>query len=154
MAYTAEQREEAFDNILKRVIAGEPLRRILKEMRIGINTFYLWCDRSDKYRERYARATDLRAEKIFEEILEIADDSTLDELVTEKGIQFNQEFAARSRIRIDARKWVLGKMRPTKYGDKLDITSDGEKLQMPVITGMIIKNEIASDESSNEEYDL
>ena len=32
------------------------------------------------------------------------------------------------RLQIDARKWVLAKMNPKKYGDKVDLTSDGEKL--------------------------
>lgn len=155
MAYTVEEREQAFKKVANRIQNGEALRNILKDMRLGVNTFYAWLDKYEDLRERYARATDIRADKIFEEIIAIADDSTHDELITEKGVQFNSEYARRSQIRIDARKWVLGKMRPSKYGDKLDITSGNEKMHIPAITGMIIKNEIPADSNGDDsEYDL
>jgi hypothetical protein len=130
MAYSPAQREKIFTAIVKRIQNGEALRVILDDIEIPIdqNTFYRWCDKDADFRERYTRATDIRADRLFEEIIEIADDSSQDELITEKGISFNHEFAARSKIRIDARKFMIAKMRPSKYGDKLDVTSGGDKV--------------------------
>jgi hypothetical protein len=57
------------------------------------------------------------------------------------------------RLLIDTIKWRLGKERPEKYGDKLDVTSDGQALAVPAIIGMTIKNEITStaDEPSDDD---
>jgi hypothetical protein len=33
----------------------------------------------------------------------------------------NGENLQRSRLRVDARKWMAGKLRPRKYGDKVEI---------------------------------
>lgn len=35
----------------------------------------------------------------------------------------------RSRLRVDTRKFLMAKMKPKKYGDKVDLTSGGEKIQ-------------------------
>lgn len=35
----------------------------------------------------------------------------------------DHENIARARLRVDTRKWVLSKLLPKKYGDKLDVTS-------------------------------
>jgi hypothetical protein len=45
----------------------------------------------------------------------------------------NKEWTNRSRLRIDARKWVASKLKPKVYGDKTDITSGGEQLKQTTI---------------------
>ena len=47
--------------------------------------------------------------------------------------RINHDVIQRDRLRVDARKWMLGKMQPKKYGDKLDVTSDGEKISTTII---------------------
>lgn len=116
---------------------GLPLTKALKEVKLDHKPFYSIVDLSDENRLLYARACEKRAEVIFEEILEIADEKCDDVIYNEDGtISENREFINRSRLRIDARKWMLGKMQPKKYGDKLDLTTDGEKLpaSTPTIT--------------------
>ena len=60
---------------------------------------------------------------------EIADDGRNDwmEVETKKGsyVSLNSEAVARSRLRIDQRKWYLSKLAPKKYGEKLDIEHSG-----------------------------
>ena len=56
-----------------------------------------------------------------EEILDIADDSGGD-WVEDK---LNPEVVARARLRVDSRKWILSKLVPKKYGDKVDLTHAG-----------------------------
>jgi hypothetical protein len=58
--------------------------------------------------------------------LDIADDSSND--VTEFDLgdgvitqKVNSEVVQRSRLRVDARKWMLGKMNPKKYGERLEL---------------------------------
>lgn len=141
MAYDKSKTDQIKQEIVKKVTQGKSLHKILKE---GDNLpsptiVYNWFNKDHKdydqaFLDNYIRARDIRADRIFEEILDIADDSTKDTIITDDGKEvFNNEFAARSRIRIDARKWMLGKMKPKKYGDKIDVTSGGEKIQQPIL---------------------
>lgn len=132
------KKQNAIKIVLSRISDGESLRKILpvnrnKEVLPSRPVFNEWLSDKD-LASRYARACEDRAEGIFEEILEISDDSSQDTKITENGIEVpNSEFVQRSRLRVDARKWMLGKMQPKKYGDKLDLTTDGNALPSPTI---------------------
>ena len=67
---------------------------------------------------QYENAKRTQAELLAEEILEIADDSARDTIVDAEGnVRFNSEWLARSRLRVDTRKWVASKLLPKIYGD-------------------------------------
>ena len=66
------------------------------------------------FRNNYARASDDRAESIFEEILDIAD-----------GAEEETASIAKARLQIDARKWILSRMNPKKFSDKQSIEHTG-----------------------------
>ena len=99
------------------------------------------------FSEQYARAKQLQAEYLEDQLLKIADDSSDDAIVTEKGIIENKEFVNRSRLRVDTRKWLMAKLMPKKYGDKLDVTSDGNKINQAVV---VATPEVAKDVDSLE----
>jgi hypothetical protein len=79
------------------------------------------------------RAREEQADYFAEEILEIADDATNDWMERRDregnniGWQENGEAMQRSRLRVDARKWLMSKMAPKKYGEKstVDMNVDG-----------------------------
>ena len=77
-----------------------------------------------------------QADYYAEEIIEISDDSSGDELTDEDGkTRINSEFVNRSRLRVDTRKWLMARMAPKKYGDKItqEVTgADGTPL-VPII---------------------
>ena len=60
-----------------------------------------------------------------EDILDIADDGTNDWMEKQDsegsaaGWSFNGEHVQRSKLRVDARKWLMSKMKPKKYGEKV-----------------------------------
>lgn len=95
----------------------------------NIDTIMTWLNdkKDNSFSENYARAKQSQADILAEEIIAIADDSAndykIDEATGRKII--DQETANRSRLRIDARKWYAGKLRPKKYGDKLDVDMQG-----------------------------
>lgn len=65
---------------------------------------------------------------MLDEMLEIADDGTNDTYEDGQGRTItNHDVIARSRLRIDTRKWTLAKMLPKVFGDKLQLGGDGEK---------------------------
>lgn len=62
-----------------------------------------------------------------DEIIEISDDSSGDVIVDDEGnTRTDAERVARSRLRVDTRKWMLSKMLPKIYGDKIETTHKGE----------------------------
>src|SRR5260370_29653217 len=70
--------------------------------------------------ERYARAREEQADKLFREIIEIADDASGDYVTTSDGKRIvDHENIRRSRLRVDARKWAAARLAPKKYGDRV-----------------------------------
>lgn len=61
-----------------------------------------------------------------EEIREIADESS--------QLEHSHEIQA-ARLRVDTRKWLLSKMLPREFGDRLDVTQSGD-LKINVVTGI------------------
>jgi hypothetical protein len=135
MAYSPEERTEIINAICKEIESGRALRNILNEPdQIDNNTFYRWLEEDEEKSEQYARATKIRAERIFEDILLIADDQEEDVIKLEDGREIvNHNKIGRAKLRVDARKWVLSKMDPKKYGDKVDVTSKGEEIKGNII---------------------
>lgn len=132
MAYTIEEIQTNFNDIIEDIsTSNKSLRASLRDRggKPSSATFYLWMEEDEDKLKQYARACEIRAENIFDEIMEIADDQSGDEIIDADGNRsFNQEFAARSRIKIDARKWMLGKMNPKKYSDRhINVIEGGDK---------------------------
>jgi len=136
MAYSKEDIESIFKEIIFRIENGEPVRRILAEEEMpSSSTFFIWLSEDEDKSKRYACACDIRADIIFEDILNIADEVSKD-YVKRDGVEIvNNEAIQRSRLRVDARKWVVSKMNPKKYGDKLDLTSDNKAINHTPIFG-------------------
>ena len=100
------------------------------------STAIVWLADEGKveFQAQYARAREARADYLAEELLEIADDSSGDTITDKDGnTRVDSEFAARSRLRVDTRKWLASKMAPRKYGDKIEHTgADGGAIQHTV----------------------
>lgn len=115
--------QQIFDTVCERLADGESLRAICSDEDMpSTHSFLKWVDRDEELARQYARARESQADAIFDEILDIADDARNDWMKTngkdDEGYIVNGETARRSQIRIDARKWMAGKLRPKKYGEK------------------------------------
>lgn len=133
MAY---DKEKTFTSILSFIEEGNSLRSALRRENMPSSTAFLEWVKEDKEKAlQYARAMEVRSDVIFEQILTIADSNQEDILgLDENGKEIiNNDVIQRNRLQIDARKWMLGKMQPKKYGEKLDVTSGGEKLPQVTI---------------------
>lgn len=107
---------EIADLICERMSEGESLRKICAEPGIpSMSTVFRWLGdgKNSAFREQYARAREAQADKYADELVDIADEG-------------RNEDAGIIRLRMDARKWAASKLAPKKYGDKLDLTHDGE----------------------------
>ena len=126
MAYSNKEIDKIFKEILTSIEKGMALRTILKDSNMpSSQTFYKWLDEDKDKTKQYARATELRAENIFEDILDIADNNTKDIITKEGEERVNNDVIQRSRLMVDARKWYLSKLNPKKYGDKIETTLQG-----------------------------
>lgn len=118
--------QETADTICLRLSEGESLRTICKDEEMpGASTVFQWLAARSEFAEQYARAREAQADHMAEEILQIADDGQNDTYQTDDGPAVNHDVVARSRLRVDARKWLASKMAPKKYGDKLDMKHSG-----------------------------
>jgi len=96
---------------------------------MGLEKFYELLKDNAELAKRYARACEMRADKIFDDMLSIADENSRDTFIDDKGIErTDHDVIQRSKLMVDTRKWVLAKLAPKKYGDKQEIdhkSSDG-----------------------------
>ncbi len=139
MARPSDFTQELATEICKRLADGQSLRHICLSYEMpNASTVHEWVliDR-EGFAKQYARARAIQAENMFDEILEISDDGSNDYMTITKGdVKYNvedHEVTNRSRLRVDSRKWYLSKVLPKKFGDKLDLTSGGDKLPQPII---------------------
>ncbi len=122
--YTDELGQKIFDRIATTSLS---VKNICKELHVNYSTVREWiANKEHPMADLYTRAKQLQIENLAEEILEIADDETKDMFDTEMGQQHNPTAVNRSKTRIDSRKWLLSKLDPKKYGDKLEIENKGE----------------------------
>ena len=121
------------DEICERMANGESLRQICRSEHMPPKTTvmrWLLKDEHAAFRDQYAMAREMLVEHWGEEIIEISDDTSKDTHVTvyEDGNERtspNTEWISRSRLRVDSRKWLMSKLAPKKYGDKLEADVKG-----------------------------
>ncbi len=136
--------QEVADAICEGIADGQSLRSIcLSEDMPTKATVFRWLadERYAVFRDQYVRARETQADALFDEILQIADDGTRDTYTDKDGNErTDQDVIARSRLRVDARKWMAGKLRPKVYGDKVDLTHanpDGSKMDMNMTVTLV-----------------
>jgi hypothetical protein len=121
---TDKKTPETIDEILARVTKGESIVKICGKDRDDFTpstaAWYKWLDGDKDLVDRYARACEARAEYLFEQILDISDDGTNDMIGTEDGERINSDHIQRSKLRVDSRKWMLARLQPKKYGDRIE----------------------------------
>jgi hypothetical protein len=119
--------------ICERIAQGESLKHITDEENMPSRvTVHAWL-LSDKHKDflnNYEKAREMQADVYADEMDDIAHDPTID--------------TQRARLIIDTRKWTSSKLKPKKYGDKIDMTSAGEKIESNTIVFTDFKNDSAS----------
>ena len=136
------------DTICERIADGESLRSICADEAMpATSTVCKWLSRVPQFAEQYTRARELQADALFDEILEIVDDG-LNDWIERKGDDGktigwieNGEALRRSALRVDARKWMAGKLQPKKYSEKhqLALTGpDGGAVRIEAVRRVIV----------------
>lgn len=89
------------------------------------STIFKWLGANTEFADQYARAREAQADAIFDDILTIADTMQMGKKVKRmpggKLETVTGDMIEHRRLQVDARKWMAGKLRPKKYGDKIDV---------------------------------
>lgn len=99
--------ETAFNEIIKDMVDGMPLTTALSIRSIQYVEFFRFINSFPKYLSEYESAQQAKAEIMADQVISIADDDSLD--------------TQRARNKIDARRWYAAKMKPAKFGDRVDL---------------------------------
>lgn len=120
--------EELISTIFNRVSSGESINKICSTPDMpSRKSFFDWVDKDKEIQRRYEMALLARTDFYADEIIEIADDSSRDTYIDAEGNErTDTEVVARSKLRMDARKWYVSKMNPKKYGDKLELSGNSD----------------------------
>jgi hypothetical protein len=132
----SEFTQDKADYICQELAEGRSLRAICKDDGMpSAGTVCRWLSESTTFQQQYARAREAQADALFEEVLDIADEECTTVRADKHGtkdddgdgnteVVFDNVAVQRNRLRVDARKWMAGKLRPKKYGEKLEIAGD------------------------------
>lgn len=120
---------EVENEIFTRLAKGESLNKICEDEHLPhSSTVYDWLAKDKEFADNYVCARDMYADVAAEEIIEISDNGTNDWMQKNDpenpGYVLNGEHVQRSKLRIDARKWIAAKLKPKKYGDSIKIETE------------------------------
>lgn len=105
----------ATPQILDAMCEGVSLRTACKTYDVAVSTFLLWVKEDQTLAEQYAHARARLLDVQAEELEEIGAKAAMAETAVE---------VAGLRLQSDNRKWLLSKLAPKKYGDKLELAGD------------------------------
>lgn len=119
--------KELGDILVERLSKGQGLKTICRDDGMpDAHTVRRWAlDLEHPFAPRYARAREMGMWEWADEILEISDNSKNDyiERLNKDGDTttrvFDSENVQRSKLRADNRKWLLAKLMPKSFGDRL-----------------------------------
>lgn len=112
MGRPSDYSPELAATICAEIASGRSLRSVCGDPGMpAMSSVFLWLSKHDDFSEQYARAQADRTTAWSEDLIEISDDLTGD--------------TNRDRLRVDTRKWLMSKMAPKKYGDKMETVHSG-----------------------------
>jgi hypothetical protein len=132
--------QDLADAICEHLAMGESMRTVCKEPDMpAMASVFKWLREHKEFSEQYAKAKEESADAMAEDLLYIADTPVMGEIKTIKPdgtVEIKQdEMLGHRRLQVDARKWLMAKMKPKKYGDKIDHTTNGKDLPVPLLGG-------------------
>ena len=118
MAYSDQKKAEIFMQIITQMSSGKSVRQSIKESPISMPTFFAWVKDPEKFKQ-YVCAREMQAEFYFDKLLEVINHRDEDHTPF-TGANVVQ----RDKLIADTLKWILARMSPRKYGDKLTLSGD------------------------------
>jgi len=131
--------QETADKVCELLASGLSLRKSCEGLDTSPQSILRWVQSVPEFAEQYARARELGYMLLADEIQDISDSGTKAVIQNPDGtFSVNPEAIQRDRLRVDTRKWILSKMLPKVYGDKLDVTSKDQQIGFTVADAVAI----------------
>lgn len=119
--------QELFDTICRTIAtSSKGLKEICEANGVSSVAFYSWLQSDNELLNTYTRAREAQADYLADEIISISDHSEEDHTAF-TGANVVQ----RDKLRVEARKWIAAKLKPKKYGDKVEIESNVNVKSLP-----------------------
>lgn len=130
----SDYNHEIVDLICEKITEGLSIRTICNDENMpNASTIFKWLREHEEFSKQYVRATEERVEAQHEDLLEFGDQAI------EHAEQANPKAAnavvSGYKLKADNLKWSMSKMKPKKYGEKLDMTTNGKDLPTPIYNG-------------------
>lgn len=119
-------------SICKRLAAGETLVAICRDPEMPEReTVLRWKRENQAFSHRYSRARHDQMDCFGDQNIDIADDGSTDFILRKgrNGVEYeavDQEHIQRSRLRVDARRFLMSKIAPHVYGDHIEHSHTGD----------------------------
>ena len=105
--------------ICKQISEGKSLSTALKSDGMpSYRSALMMLQTNLEFRTMYEKAIESRADRLAEEILELADEAIPANLDGPSKSAWVQQ----KRLQVDTRKWVAAKLKPKVYGDRIDVS--------------------------------
>ena len=128
LSYSSEMAEA----ICAEIITGRSLPDISGDPGMPhVRTIFRWLANQPEFQRLYELACLSRTHALAEEIIAISDDDSADWIEEPAkhgaGVVRRADNAAvqRARLKVDSRKWLLSKLQPRKYGDRVSAELTG-----------------------------
>ena len=120
--------KELADKICELLASGMSMRTVCKEDDMPVmSTVFLWLRTHKEFSEQYAKAKEEAIDAKHEELEALGDEAI--ELSQSVDPKASGAVVNAVRLKADNLKWVMSKLKPKKYGDKVDVTSDGKQIK-------------------------
>lgn len=111
------------------IIEDISTEKACKQVGLNTGTFYNKLADIPDLSDNYARAKIVQAWRLVDLLWELANDASEDRKVDKDGKPyFDHDHISRVKLRVDTLKWIVGKTLPKLYGDRIDLTSGGDKI--------------------------
>ena len=111
----------------------EGLSIICPRHAVARSSFYVYKDAEQQRVDRYARAREMQIDFLEDLLFKIAMDERGDGDVVDR-VNIGSNMVARARLKVDTIKFVLAKLRSHRWGDKVDVTSNGKTVESISVT--------------------
>jgi hypothetical protein len=143
--------DEIVEELCMRISLGEYAVDICEDEHMpGRSTIVYWlngrgisAEQQTKFVAMYARAREVWAEFMVEDILKISDGSSADVLFDDTGKPFPNAMAVqRDRLKVDSRKWIVGKVL-AKFADRTILEGGDKPIEVTQISAVEAARRIA-----------
>ena len=132
----SDDRAKISELVLNGMRSGLSALKACEAAGVHQSTFNGWLNDDDALAVDYARAREYLIERMAQEIMEISDQDV------GFAVDGKKDWAAvqKHKLQVDTRKWLLSKLAPKKYGDKLEVSGDPANPLVQRIERVVVKS--------------